>query len=119
MRTAGALARRRAIAPVAQGRHGDRHDVQAKEQVCPEPPGPDLRRQILVGGREHPGIHPNAAGAADRFHHLLLQHPQHLGLRLQAHVADLVQKDRPAVRELKLPPALGHRTGKRPAHMTE
>jgi hypothetical protein len=33
----------------------------------------------------------------DRLDHLLLQRAQHLGLRLEAHVADLVEEDRAAV----------------------
>jgi hypothetical protein len=40
--------------------------------------------------------------AADRLHRLLLQHAQHLGLRLQAHVADLVEEERAAVGQLEL-----------------
>ena len=40
--------------------------------------------------------------AADRLDHLLLQGAQHLGLRLQAHVADFVEKQRPAVGRLEL-----------------
>ena len=46
---------------------------------------------------------PGPARAADRLDHLLLQHPQHLGLRLQAHVADLVEEDRAAVAPSNLP----------------
>ena len=34
---------------------------------------------------------------------LLLQHPQELGLQHRAHVADLVQKERAAGRQLKAP----------------
>ena len=52
-------------------------------------------------------------------HHLLLQHAQHLGLRLQAHVADLVEEDRAAVRQLELAAAVGHGAGERAAHVAE
>ena len=41
-------------------------------------------------------------GAADRLDHLFLERAQHLGLRLQAHVADLVEEERPAVGQLEL-----------------
>ena len=44
------------LAPLAQRRHEDRDHVQAEVQVLAEPAGADLRRQVLVGGREHPHV---------------------------------------------------------------
>ena len=59
------------------------------------------------------------AGAADRLHRLLLQHAQHLGLRLQAHVADFVEEDRAAVGDLELAPPVVDRAGEGAAHVAE
>ena len=56
---------------------------------------------------------------ADRLDDLLLQHAQHLGLRLQAHVADLVEEDRAAVGRLEHAAPLGHRAGERAALVAE
>ena len=58
-------------------------------------------------------------GAADRLHRLLLQHAQHLGLRLQAHVADFVEENRAAVGHLELAAAIRDRAGERAPHMAE
>ena len=58
-------------------------------------------------------------GAADRLHRLFLEDAQHLGLRLEAHVADLVEEDRPAVGDLELAAPVGHRAGERAAHVAE
>ena len=104
---------------VAQRRHEDRDDVQAEVEVLAEPARPDLARQVLVGRREHAHVHPDARRAADRLDDLLLQHAQHLGLRLQAHVADLVEEERAAVGELELAAPVGDRAGERAAHVAE
>ena len=72
-------------------------------------PCANLLGEILVGGGEHARVHADARGAAHRLHHLLLQHAQHLGLRLQAHVGDFVEEDRAAVRQLELAAAVGDR----------
>src|SRR5436309_2075534 len=50
---------------------------------------------------------------------LLLQHAEHLGLRLRAHVADFVEKDRPAVGLLELADLLLGRAGERPLLVAE
>ena len=59
------------------------------------------------------------AGAADRLDDLLLERAQHLGLRLEAHVADLVEEQRAAVGQLELAAAIGDRAGERALHVPE
>ncbi len=54
-----------------------------------------------------------------RLHGLLLEDAQHLGLGFQAHVADFIEKDRAAVRDLELAPPIRHGAGERPADVTE
>src|SRR4030095_14926504 len=58
-------------------------------------------------------------GAAHRLERLLLKHAQDLGLRLQAHVADLVEEDRAAVSRLELAATIGHRASKCAADVAE
>ena len=82
-------------------------------------PAADLGLQVLVRRRQHARVDLDPVGAADRLHRLFLQHAQHLGLRLQAHVADLVEKDRPAVGDLELAAPIGDRAGERAAHVAE
>ena len=97
--------------PVAQRRHENRHDAQPEVQILAEPAAPDLVRQVLVGRGQHANVDPHTGRPADRLDDLLLQHPQHLGLRLQAHVADLVEEDRAAVGHLELAAPIGDRAG--------
>jgi hypothetical protein len=49
----------------------------------------------------------------------VLQHAQHLRLRRQAHVADLVEEERSAVRLLEFPGAIRHGAGERALHVAE
>ena len=62
----------------------------------------DLFFQVLVGGGEHAHVHLDGAGAADPLELLLLEDAQHLGLALQAHVADLVEEQGGAVGQVEL-----------------
>ena len=57
--------------------------------------------------------------AADARHDAVLQHAQHLRLRGEAHVADLVEEQRAAVGLLELPGAIGDRAGERALHVAE
>ena len=75
--------------------------------------------QFLVRRREHADVDLHARRAADRLDHLLLQRPEHLRLRLQAHVADLVQEERAAIRQLELAAPIRDCAGKRPLDVAE
>ena len=105
--------------PIAQRRHENRDDVQAEVEILAEAAGADLGLQILVGRRQHARVHLDPRRPADRLHRLLLQHAQHLGLRLQAHVADLVEEDRAAVGDLELAAPIRDGAGERAAHVAE
>ena len=110
---------RNVLLPIAQRRDENRDDVQAEVEVFAEAAGADLGGQILVGGGEHARVHADARGSADRLHHLFLQHAQHLRLRLQRHVADLVEEDRAAVRELELAAPIGDGARERATDVAE
>ncbi len=100
---------RNILPALAEGRHHDRHDVQPIEEVFPKGAFFDFLQEILVRRGEDADIDLHQLRAADPVELLLLQRTQHLGLRAQAHVADLVQEQRPAVRLFELAPL--HRGG--------
>ena len=64
-------------------------------------------------------IHRNGARATDPLQLTLLQHPQQLHLHRRGHVADLVQEQRPTVRQLEPSLAPGARTRERALLVTE
>src|SRR5215813_8424317 len=79
----------------------DRVDVKAIEKVLPELPPRDELVEVLVGGRDDPGVRGNGLGPADSFKLLLLQDPQELDLQGRVHLPDLVQKKRSASSQLE------------------
>ena len=105
--------------PLAQRRDHHRQHVQPIEQVVPEIPLLDFLGQILVGGRDDPDVHLDQLGAAHAGELLLFKRPEDLGLRVQAHVPDLVQEQRAAVRLFELPPFHRRGSGEGPALVSE
>src|SRR5882724_10336854 len=93
---------RQVLDPLAQRRQQDRDDVQPVVQVLAEAPRLHLGLEVLVGGREDAHVDLQGAVAADPLELALLQDAQDLGLRLRPHVADLVEKECPAVGDLEL-----------------
>ena len=59
---------------------------------------PDGFQKIAIGSRHHPHIQLDRRRAAHAHHLPLLQHAQQLGLKLDRHFADLIQKQRTALR---------------------
>src|SRR5262245_13801771 len=94
------------LLPVAKWRHEDRNDVQPEIQILSKPSLPNLGLQVLVRGGDDADVDPDARVAADRLERLLLKDPEHLRLRLQAHVADLVEEQRAAVRRFEFSTAI-------------
>ena len=64
-------------------------------------PSGDRLLHVLVGGGDHPHVHPHGLGAADPLELALLQHAQQLHLRAQVDVADLVEEQRAAFGQLE------------------
>ena len=93
--------------------------MRRKYEILAETSTSDFRLQILVGGREYTRIDLDPRRPANRLHRLFLQNAQHFGLRLQAHVANLVEEDRAAVGDLELAAPIGDGAGERPAHVAE
>src|SRR5262249_56809617 len=66
-----------------------------------------------------PHVRRGRAGPADALERLLLEDAQQLGLQLERQVADLVEEERAAVRELEAPDALGDGARERAALVPE
>ena len=94
---------RNVLAPLAQRRHVDRHDVQAVEEVLAEPARrrSPSSRFLFVAAITRTSTSTRLR-AADARHDAVLQHAQHLRLRGERHVADLVEEERAAVGLLEL-----------------
>jgi len=60
-----------------------------------------LRFQVPVRRSDHPHVHLEGLGTSQPLELPLLQHPQELPLEFHGHLADLIQKDRPAVGNLE------------------
>ncbi len=103
----------------AQRRQRNRQDVQTVEEIFAEASRPHLLLEVPVGGGNDADIDPQIRRAADALERLLLEEPEHLRLQSGCHLADLVQKDRPAVGRLEKAALLSVRAGERAALMTE
>jgi hypothetical protein len=88
--------------PPAQRWDLDRDLGQPVVEVLAERAVGDHARQVPVGGRDHPRVHGDLAPAADPLDHPLLEEPEQLRLQAERQVADLVQEQCPAVRQLDL-----------------
>src|SRR5580658_4953358 len=88
---------------LAKRRDMDWKDVQAVEQIQTKLPGTNCRWQIAVCSCNHTHIHWNALCASNAFELAFLKHPQQGDLRFGRHFADLVEKNRPVVRDFEAP----------------
>ena len=89
------------VAPFPQRRHaiGDLRKPVIK--VGSEPPFPHRRLQILIGGRNHTNVHRYFLHSADAIITGSVQHPQQLYLHSRIEIADLVEKKRTLISDLK------------------
>ena len=107
------------LPPLAQRRADDRKDVQTVEEIAPELPRFDHRRQITIGRRDQPYIDADRARAAEPLEFLLLQHAEEFRLQLEGNVTDFVEEQRSAVRELEAADLLRDGAGKCPFFVAE
>src|SRR5580658_3768004 len=75
----------------------DRKDVEPVVKIRPEFSRCDLGPQIAIGGRQDTDVDGDGICPSDAFEFALLQHAQKRDLGLRRDIADLVQKDGPAV----------------------
>ena len=78
-------------------RQRDREYRQTIIKVFAEAPFVDRPGQVHIGRRDHPDVRLYNVLTPDPRQLAVLQHPQQLDLRLQRHLADLVQEQRAAV----------------------
>ena len=87
------------LAPLAQRRQRDPEHVQpVMRQVLAEPARLDVGDQVPVASPRSSGRRPCRASRADRLDFTVLQRAQQLDLRRQRQFADLIEKQRAAVR---------------------
>ena len=88
-------------------------------RVFPELAARDHRRELAIGRGHDPHVHFAAGAGAQHLEGPVLQHPQHLDLRGRIEIADLVEEDRAAVRDVEASLAIGTRVGEGAAHVAE
>src|SRR5690606_10658378 len=89
------------LATLRQGRHPDRHHVEAVEQVLAKASLGNLDPEIARSRGHHPYVDLHVLLAAHAPEALLDQHPQDTALALARHVADVVEIEGPVVGPLE------------------
>ncbi len=88
-------------AALSQRRQLHRHDSKPVIEVLAEPAHLNRGRQVFAGGREHPGVGRLAACASEPPDHMIFKRLQQLDLQRVGHEPDLIEEDRPAMRDLE------------------
>src|SRR2546428_286597 len=104
---------RNVLAPLAERRHVDRHDVQAIVEVLTELARPHRGLEVDVGRGDDAHVDRDGPQPAEALDLALLEGAEELRLEVQAQRADLVEEHRPAVGELELPELAGVGAGER------
>ena len=107
------------VPPLPERRRADREHVQAVEEVGPEPAGADFGGEIPVRRGHDAHVHAADAALPDATQLALLKRAEEPALHGGARVADLVQEERPAVRELEESGTVGVRAGERALRVAE
>src|SRR5258705_8641837 len=89
------------IHALAQRGHLDRKDIQPVKKILAERACSHGGFQIAVRGGQHAYVHGNRLTAADPFDFPLLEYSQERNLSLSRKVADLIQKNRSTISQLK------------------
>ena len=93
---------RNVVRAIAQRRNRDRKHRQAEIEILAELLRGDGRAQALVGRRDDPHVDVQRGRAADPFEPALLERAQNLRLQADRQVADFVEEQRAAMRQLEL-----------------
>src|SRR5208283_1149234 len=86
------------LGSLPQGRHRDRVDVQAIEQVLSEAARLDVGDEVAIGRRNDADVDLDGPACADRLDLALLDGAQELDLRRKRQFSDLVEKQGAAAR---------------------
>ncbi len=87
---------------LAQRRQFDGKDDDAMIEIAPEAARLDQLLEIAMRGHHHAHVHGGGLVRADALHLALFKHAQQLGLHGERHVANLIEKERAAMRLLEL-----------------
>ena len=98
--------KRNVLRPVSKRGDPDGKDVQTVEEIGPEHPPLDHRSQVAVRRRDHPDVGTQGARAAQTLEFPFLKHPEKLRLQLERELADFVEEDGSAIRQLETSDAL-------------
>ena len=90
-----------------------------REEVLAKRPLRDGLLDVIVGRGNHADIDLDGGRAAQPFELPLLQHAEKLDLRRWVHVADLVQEQRPTIRQFKPSLSCAPCASKRPLFITK
>src|SRR6266550_4941219 len=82
---------------VAQGRHAKGNHVQAIEKILAKGAARDFLFEMLVRCGDDAHVDAQGSVGAHALEALFLEDPQNFRLRAQAHVADFIEEERPAV----------------------
>jgi hypothetical protein len=93
--------RRKILEALAERRQVNGEDVEAEEQIFPEGAAAHRIAQISIGGCYHARVYSHHRLSADSLKLAGLERPKQLCLSFLTQVADLVEKQRPAMRQLE------------------
>ena len=103
----------------AQRRHRELHDVDPVVEILAERTVLDAGHEIAMGRRDQAHVEWDLLVPAQRAHGPRFECAQELGLHLEGHLPDLVEKERAVVGLHKEPFAVGARIGEGAADVTE
>ncbi len=105
--------------PLAKRRQQQPDRGQTVEQVLAEEALLHHGLEVPVRGGQHPHVDPDLRGGADTPKRRRIEHTQQLDLRREAHLADLVEENRPPVCHLEQPGFRAIRAGEGAALVPE
>src|SRR6185437_5477679 len=110
---------RNIIRTLTQRRQNQRHHVEPKKQILPEPALRHFLLEISIRRRDQANVNRQRLRPADALKLTLLQHAQQLHLYCRTQVANLIEKKRATVRKLKTAFVTLRRVRKRALLMTK
>src|SRR6185312_14896626 len=89
------------VESLAKRRNAHRNHTETEKQILSKAPSRRFRREVAIRRGHHPHVDANRRCPTHTLEFLLLQHTQQLRLEIEAHLRDLVQQQRAAVRTLE------------------
>src|SRR5215469_9322944 len=86
---------------LAQGRNGDRKNIQAIKKILTKRSGSDSSGQVTISCRNHADVYRDQTITPNPLEFVLLQHTQQRDLSVHGEFSDLIQEQRPAISRLK------------------